>query len=61
LCFSPDIIRLINGRKMRWPENAAHTKFCLESLQRRDHSEDLVVYEDNIKIDLKELRWENAD
>jgi hypothetical protein len=35
---------VVNGRRMRWTEYVAHTKFWLESLQGRCHSEDLVVY-----------------
>jgi hypothetical protein len=33
----------------------------LESLDGRDHSEDLAQMGDNIKMDLKEIVWEGAD
>jgi hypothetical protein len=32
-----------------------HTKFWLESLKRKDHSEDLGICGRNIKMDLKEI------
>jgi hypothetical protein len=39
-----------------------HTKFWAENLKGRDHSEDLgVKWEDNIKIDFREMGWKGVD
>jgi hypothetical protein len=49
LYASPNIIRVIKSRRMRWAVHIAHmerkrnTIFCLKNLKGRDHSEDLGV------------------
>jgi hypothetical protein len=50
LYASPDIIRVIKSRRMRWARNVAcmgemYTKFLSENLKGRDRSEDLGVDE----------------
>jgi len=38
-----------------------HTKFWSVTLKGRDHSEDVRVDGDNIRMDLKETGWEDVD
>jgi len=39
-----------------------HTKFWSKNLKESDHSEDLGTdWEDNIRMDLKEVGWEGVD
>jgi len=66
LYSSPDIIRVVKSRRMRWVGREARmaemrksTKFWLENLKGRENSSR--IWEDNIKMDLKEIRWEDVD
>jgi hypothetical protein len=50
LCASPNIIRVIKSRRMRWAEHVArmremrmNTIFWLENLKGREHLEDLDI------------------
>jgi hypothetical protein len=41
-----------------------HIKFCSANLKARDHSKDLGIdgkWEDNIRMDLREIGWESVD
>ena len=38
-----------------------HTEFWWGNLKERHHMEENVEMEDNINMDLKEMRWENVD
>jgi hypothetical protein len=39
-----------------------HSKFLSENMNRRDHSEDVCVYETIlVRMDLREMRWEGVD
>jgi hypothetical protein len=38
-----------------------HKKFCSENLKGRNYSEDRHRWEDNIKTDLREIRWEAVE
>jgi hypothetical protein len=63
LYSSPDIIRQVKSRRMRWAGHVARmgeerkcTEFRWESLKRRDHSEDQGVrWEDGIRMALREI------
>jgi hypothetical protein len=63
LYSSPNIIRVIKSRRMRWAGHVArmgkgevHTGFSLRGLRERDHLEDLSL--DRIIImDLQEMAW----
>jgi hypothetical protein len=37
------------------------TKFWLENLRETDHSQDLGVDGDNIKMDFREIKWADVD
>jgi hypothetical protein len=60
-------MRVIKPRKMRWAEHVAHIGDvnCIQyfgrkpTLKGRDHSED--GWEDDIRMDRKELGWEVKD
>jgi hypothetical protein len=67
LYASPNVIRGINSRRMRWAEHVArigqlrkHTKFLSEHLKRRSHLGDLGVDERIIRYALK-IVYENVD
>jgi hypothetical protein len=60
LYSSPNVVRVIILRKMRWTGHVAcmeemrvNTKFWSENLKGRDHLGYLFILEDNIKIDVK--------
>jgi hypothetical protein len=38
-----------------------HTVFWLENLKGRDHSEDLGIDGDNIRMDVREIGWKGVD
>jgi hypothetical protein len=38
-----------------------HTKFYLENLKGKDHSQDLGTAEDIIRMDLSETEWEGVE
>jgi hypothetical protein len=64
LYFSPNIIRVIKSRRMRWTEHVARigtgkvpTGFWWGDLRERDHLEHKRRWEDNIKMDLQEVGW----
>jgi hypothetical protein len=38
-----------------------YTQFWSENLKGRDHSEDRRRWEDNIRMDLREIGWEGVD
>jgi hypothetical protein len=57
---SPNIVRVIKSRRMRWAGHVARmgevsTEFWLEGPKVRDHWEDTRRWEDNIKMDLREI------
>jgi hypothetical protein len=69
LYTSPNIIRVIKSRRMRWAEHVAHmgkiknVYYILVGkpewktpFRSPKHS-----YEDNIRMDLRETRWEDVD
>jgi hypothetical protein len=65
---SPNIIRAINSRRMRWAGHAERmggmrndTKFWSEILKGRDHSPDLGVDRSKIRMDLRVMEWEVLD
>jgi hypothetical protein len=66
---SPNIIRMIKSRRMRWTGHVArmwsrgmHMGYWWESQKERDHWEDRVEeWVDNIKIDLSEKGWDGMD
>jgi hypothetical protein len=62
---SPDIIRQIGSRRMRWAEHVAHaaeerkyTRFWWESPNERDHSEDQEIDgRMGVRMYRKEIDW----
>jgi hypothetical protein len=68
LYSSPNVIRKIKPTMMRWAGQEVNigrwemrTKFWLESLKRRDHSEYIAVYgKIMLKVDLKEIWLESV-
>jgi hypothetical protein len=38
-----------------------HTRFWLKNLKGRDHSEDMAVDGDNIRMDVRKIWWEDVD
>jgi hypothetical protein len=65
LYSSRHIIRMINSRRMRWAGNVARrdmgNAYFVWQDWRGDNAEDLgMKWEDNIKIDLRELGWEGV-
>jgi hypothetical protein len=52
---SPSIIRMIKSRRMRWGRRGMHKEYWWESQKVRDH------WEDNIKMDLREMGWYGLD
>jgi hypothetical protein len=67
LLLSPSIMRVIKARRMRWAGHVARmgevrSAFWLGSLNGGDHWEDLGMgWEDNIKMDLGEMGFGDAD
>jgi hypothetical protein len=66
LYSSPDIIRQVKSRRMRWARHVARMgeerkvhKFWWESPKKRDHWED--QGEDGIRMNLREIGWRNVD
>jgi len=58
---------VIKSRCLRW-EGRVRTVdvtkrqiFLLENLKRRNHSEDLGIDGDNIRMDLRKMGWEGVD
>jgi hypothetical protein len=58
---SPNIIRVIKSRRMRWERREVCTKFWLESLKGRDLSEVLGADGRNINMDLREVGLEGVE
>jgi hypothetical protein len=63
LYSSPNIVRLIKSRRMRWAGHVARMgqmkneyKVLVENLKERDNFEDIRGWDDNIKMGLRESR-----
>jgi hypothetical protein len=50
LYFSPYAVRVIKSLRMKWVGHVA----CMEEMKKR-------IQKDNIKMDLKKLRWQGVD
>jgi len=68
LYASPNIVRVIKSRTIRWTgtqhaweTREMHTIFWLENLKERIHLEDLGVSGKNIGMDLRVIAWEGVD
>jgi hypothetical protein len=69
LYCSPNIIQVIKSRRLRWAGHVVHmgreevhTGFWWGNLREGDHLEDPgIIWEDNIKMDLREVGWEGMD
>jgi hypothetical protein len=62
MCFSPSIVRVTKSRRIRWVGHVARMgemrvvyRVLVGNVRERNHSEDLGVYEDNIKMDVQEV------
>jgi hypothetical protein len=68
LYASPNIVRVIKSRGMRLAGQVAcveemrnASEVWLGNLEGRDHSEDMDVWEDYVRMDLEEMGWEGVD
>jgi hypothetical protein len=69
LCSSPNIIQVIKSRRMRWAGlvarmgegRGAYRILVGRSEGRRPLGRPRRRWEDNIKMDLQEVRWEGVD
>jgi hypothetical protein len=62
LYASPNIIRVIKARRMRWISHMGVMRNAYKILvgkpEGRDHAEDLGIDGDNIRMNLREIGWE---
>jgi hypothetical protein len=69
LYFSPNIFRVIKSRRMRWVGHVAHMVYKRYEYRifigkpegRRPLGRSGNWWEDNIKVDLEEIQWEDVD
>jgi hypothetical protein len=68
LYSSPNIVRVIKSRRMRWAGHVARmgrgevfTGFWLRGPKARDHWEDVRRWKDNIKMNLKKIGIDGAN
>jgi hypothetical protein len=66
LYSSPNFVRVIKSRRMRWAGHVAHggeayTGFWWGHLRIRDHLEDRRRWEDNIKMNLQKVECGGMD
>jgi hypothetical protein len=69
LCSSPNIIRVIKSRRMRWAEHVARMEEKRGAYKnlvgrpegRRPLGRPMRRWEDSIKMDLQEVGWEGMD